>query len=243
MKFFFESNTICPLCRFKGKFSSLPDKFRKSIFFKDKEYRIDQYETLNVDDYLCPQCQASDRERLITLYLQMMLKENMRLLHFAPEKSLGTYLMKKLQPEQYATVDLMMPGVKYNDDITDLKSFNDNQFDVFICSHVLEHVPQDSKAISELYRVLKKGGFGIVMVPVPLNLDEIIEDESVTSPEERTEKFGQDDHVRVYSRKGFVDRLKTAGFSVSMKNRYYFGFLNCKKHGITSSSLLYVVKK
>lgn len=85
--------------------------------------------------------------------------------------------------------------------------YADETFDAVICSHVLEHVTEDHKAMGEIYRVLKPSGWSILQVPIALNFEEILEDPAVTSPQARQEHFGQDDHVRIYNRKGFVGRL------------------------------------
>ena len=90
-------------------------------------------------------------------------------------------------------------------------------FDTIICSHVLEHVPADAKAMSELFRVLRPGGVAIIQVPYADDCAETDEDPSVTDPLERERRFGQFDHVRIYGR-DFADRLRRAGFVVDEKS-------------------------
>ena len=91
--------------------------------------------------------------------------------------------------------------------------FEDEQFDVILCNHVLEHIPDDTQAMRELYRVLKRGGWGIFQVPQELDRAETFADDSITDPKERARIFGQYDHVRIYGR-DYFDKLRSIGFSV-----------------------------
>jgi SAM-dependent methyltransferase len=116
-------------------------------------------------------------------------------------------------------------------------------YDFFICSHVLEHVTDDKKALSELFRVLKTGGSGILMVPINLRIDKIEEDPNVEDIGERWRRFGQDDHIRLYSKKGFVERVKEAGFTIHQYGVDFFGEHVFFQHGISPKSILYVAKK
>ena len=112
----------------------------------------------------------------------------------------------------YTTADLYAPKVDVKADILDLP-FEDNTFDLIFCNHVLEHIEDDAKAMSELYRVMKPGGMGIFQIPQEIEREKTFEDFSITSPEERAKHFGQYDHVRVYGR-DYFDRLRKAGFTV-----------------------------
>ena len=91
--------------------------------------------------------------------------------------------------------------------------FEDEQFDVILCNHVLEHIPDDTQAMRELYRVLKKGGWGIFQVPQEIERAETFADDSITDPKERARIFGQYDHVRIYGM-DYFDKLRSIGFSV-----------------------------
>jgi predicted SAM-dependent methyltransferase len=121
--------------------------------------------------------------------------------------------------------------------------YEDNTFDFFICSHVLEHIQNDIKAMSELYRVLKPGGKCIAMVPIALSLEEDYENPEITTAEGRWKHFGQDDHVRMYSKSGFVNKLASTGFLVHQLDVNFFGYEIFDKHGIHPRSVLYVVEK
>ncbi|MCM3904874.1 MAG: class I SAM-dependent methyltransferase, partial [Pyrinomonadaceae bacterium] len=143
----------------------------------------------------------------------------------------------------YRTADLFREDVNDRVDIMDMWGYRDESVDFFICSHILEHVSDDRKALSELYRILKPNGQGILVVPIVLSLDEIDEDPSVTDVGERWRRFGQDDHVRMYSKEGFLSRTRQAGFNVRQLGREHFGKDTFKTYGITDQSVLYIVEK
>jgi hypothetical protein len=128
-------------------------------------------------------------------------------------------------------------------DITNMPEVPSNYYDILICSHVLEHVNDDKRALAELYRVLKPGGWGIIMVPIILTLAQIDEDPQVTDEAERWRRFGQFDHVRLYNKPGFVERVEAAGFALRQLGMDYFGESNFKRFGITGKSVLYVAEK
>ncbi|MEK7613552.1 MAG: methyltransferase domain-containing protein [Patescibacteria group bacterium] len=162
----------------------------------------------------CPRCNSSERERLIYLFLKRKTKtflNNSSILHVAPEKSLQKVL-KKRRHGTHVSVDINSP---FADIVADIQAipYGDHSFDVIICSHVLEHVPDDLKAMREFVRVLKLGGIAILQVPYSPILKETYEDWSVTLPVERERVFGQTDHVRIYGT-DYPDRLSIAGFKV-----------------------------
>jgi len=172
----------------------------------------------------CRNCSSLERHRLLYLYFNN--KTNLfdgsekRLLHFAPEKSFYNIFSEKkyieyipcdLFPEQYIYYDKKVKIRKV--DITNI-SFEDNFFDIILCNHVLEHIPDDIQAMKEMYRVMKKGGWGILSVPIDYSREKTYEDFTITAPEERVKAFGQHDHVRWYG-KDYKERLKSAGFKVT----------------------------
>ena len=89
----------------------------------------------------------------------------------------------------------------------------DGEFDAVICNHIMEHVEDDRKAMRELYRILRPGGWGIILSPEELDRAETFEDDTITDREERTRIFGQYDHRRIYGR-DYAQRLASAGFEV-----------------------------
>jgi hypothetical protein len=236
----------CPLCMSNlASFLPLPGQFRITLEIKGRSFTAPDFETLNVDNYLCPVCRCSDRDRLIALYLNRLTNElaaGKRLLHFAPERSLSKYL-RHTAPYDYRTADLKMKNVDEKVDITRMATYNDNSLDCFICSHILEHVPDDTQAMRELFRILKPGGWGIVMTPILPGLDTSYEDFSKTAPEERLEHFGQRDHVRVYAKGDFIRRLENAGFAVMQVGVDFFGADSMRRSGVNEKSCLYVLMK
>jgi SAM-dependent methyltransferase len=163
----------------------------------------------------CPFCDSRERHRLLWLYLQNetdVFTARKRLLHFAPEETLQT-MFASLANLDYVSADLVSRAAQVQADITQLQ-FADGTFDVILCSHVLEHVPDDGRAMGELLRVLKQGGVAIVQVPIDRARAETYEDWSITSPVEREKAFGQSDHVRWYGL-DFPARLEAAGFRVT----------------------------
>jgi SAM-dependent methyltransferase len=164
---------------------------------------------------LSPSTLSLERHRLLWLYLQKettFFEKELKVLHMAPEQCFLS-IFKKMKNLNYTTADLYSPIVDVKADILDLP-FEDKRFDFVFCNHVLEHIEDDAKAMSELFRVLKPGGIGIFQVPQDLSLEQTYENSSITSPEERAKHFGQYDHVRIYG-KDYFDRLRKAGFKVN----------------------------
>ena len=209
-------------------------------------YPASAYETLNLEASSCPGCGATDRERLTALYLVEMFRAfdprgHYRLLEFAPS-GLRT-LFKRYRFVDYRSADLNRTDVHDKVDITDMSIYADQSFDIFLCSHVLEHVCEDRKAMQELYRILKADGFGIVLVPLVSNVDETHEDPAIDTPELRWKYYGLDDHVRQYGKRDFVDRLTSVGFKVDQLGIEHFGAAAFKEAGITDKSVLYVARR
>jgi SAM-dependent methyltransferase len=168
--------------------------------------------------------------------------KKLKLIDIAPSQ-LGRDYLKKLDFLNYRSADLMMEGVDDVVDITDMKIYEDNSVDIFVCSHVLEHIPDDIKAMQELYRILKPGGWGIAMVPINIVAEEILEDPKIVTIADRWKYYGQDDHVRFYNKKGFVSRLESVGFKVDQLGISHFGKDVFEKNGIHRRSVLYIVNK
>jgi SAM-dependent methyltransferase len=185
---------FCPVC------GSVNDQFKKGGVGKGR---------VNAK---CPACGSLERHRMLAMYLANCVWPNLKagkkdLLHIAPEK----FLIELLKPRpdvNYVSGDLTMSEAMVRIDLTAMQ-FWDAQFDLIICSHVLEHIQDDLKAMAEMHRILKSGGYLLVMVP--LYGDTTYEDPSITDPLERKHHFGQDDHVRKYGR-DITERLERAGF-------------------------------
>jgi len=166
------------------------------------------------NNVLSPSTLSLERHRLLWLYLQNetnFFTAQKRVLHFAPEQAFYKRF-KKMPKLDYTTTDLNSPLADVKADICNLP-FQDNEFDIIFCNHVLEHIPDDTKAMQELYRILKPHGFGVFQIPQDLNREKTFEDNSITDKKERAEIFGQYDHVRIYGR-DYFDKLRSVGFKV-----------------------------
>ena len=242
----------CPICKnTHQKFNPLIGRYHDGVQIKGKKFTIEDWETLNFNEYFCPRCHSSDRARLYYLFLEKEIKRlhsvrqsKISMLHFAPESGALREYLKKNQNLNYRTADLLTKDVDDNVDITKMNSYESNKFDLILCSHVLEHVEDDKAAIREIARVLNPGGTAILMVPVLLRIDKNYEDPHITDAEGRWKAFGQDDHVRVYSKDGFRSLMKTeGGLDVLEYGIDYFGKDNFIKYGIDFKSILYVAHK
>ncbi|MBR9914755.1 MAG: methyltransferase domain-containing protein [Algicola sp.] len=163
---------------------------------------------------LSPSTLSLERHRLLWLYLKSdtdFFSAEKKVLHFAPEQCF-LKRFRNLKNLNYTTTDLLSPIADVKADICNLP-FEDNSYDVILCNHVLEHIPDDTKAMQELFRVLKPGGYGIFQIPQDLSRDVTFEDDTITDKAERTKIFGQYDHVRVYGR-DYFDKLRSVGFKV-----------------------------
>ncbi|KAB7529460.1 methyltransferase domain-containing protein [Flagellimonas olearia] len=166
------------------------------------------------ENVLSPSTLSLERHRLLWLYLKKeteFFNKPLKVLHFAPEQAFYKRF-KKLGSIEYTTTDLNSPLADVKADICNLP-FPDNAFDVILCNHVLEHIPNDTKAMQELYRVMEPGGWGIFQIPQDLKRETTFEDDSITDKKERARIFGQYDHVRIYGR-DYFDKLRSIGFTV-----------------------------
>ncbi len=196
------------------------------------------------DNVLSPSTLSLERHRLLWLYLlnktEFFTKE-IKLLHFAPEQAFHKRF-KKLKNINYTTTDLNSPLAEIKADICNLP-FEDNSYEVILCNHVLEHIPDHQKAISELFRVLKPGGWGIVQIPQDLTREKTFEDDTISDPKERAKIFGQYDHLRVYGR-DFPNFLKAAGFEVEMIDyTNTFSEEEIERYRLAKGELIPLIKK
>ncbi len=163
---------------------------------------------------LSPSTLSLERHRLLWLYLNSetnFFTQDLKVLHFAPEQAFHKRF-KKMTNLHYTTTDLNSPLADVKADICNLP-FKNNEYDVVFCNHVLEHIPDDRKAMQELFRIMKPGAWGIFQVPQDFTLKNTYEDDSIVDKKERTRIFGQYDHVRIYGR-DYADRLRAVGFEV-----------------------------
>ncbi len=168
------------------------------------------------ENALSPSTLSLERHRLLWLYLQnestfFSSDKKLKVLHIAPEQCFLD-IFRNQKNLEYITSDLESPIADVKADICNLP-FENNAFDIIFCNHVLEHIPDDTKAMNELFRVMKTGGFGIFQIPQDLNRETTFEDNTITDPKERAKIFGQYDHVRVYGR-DYFSKLRSIGFRV-----------------------------
>ena len=172
------------------------------------------------ENALCPNCLALERHR--TLWLWLLRESDIgrgavalpRLLHVAPEVALMRKFHKiyAAQPADYVTADLESPLADLHFDIQHIP-LEDESFDVVICNHIMEHVEDDRLAMREILRIMRKGGWGVILSPVDQQREKTFEDDTITDEAERTRIFGQYDHRRIYGR-DYAERLREADFEV-----------------------------
>lgn len=191
------NNVECPVC--EKKFS----KFLPYGYVNQRE------------NVLCPYDLTLERHRLMWFYLKnetdFFQNPKIDVLHIAPEQCFYK-LFRNQKNLNYVTGDLESPLADIHFDLHNIP-LEDNKFDVIFCNHVLEHVEDAKKCMSELYRVMKKGGYGIFQVPQDFSRSTTYEDSSITSPEEREKHFWQYDHVRLFGL-DYPDWLKSVGFNI-----------------------------
>ncbi|NLB03638.1 MAG: methyltransferase domain-containing protein [Bacteroidales bacterium] len=200
--FYLGNKVECPVCE---------SRFRKFLPYGYGD---------SADNRLCPKCLSLERHRLLWLYLKQktpFFEATLKVLHFAPEQAF-LKRFKALKNLDYTTADLDSPIADLRLDLCDI-ALPANSYDVLLCNHVLEHVPDLDKALSEIKRVLKPGGWAILLVPLNMNVKSF-GDPSVTEPEERRRLYGQYDHVRQFG-KDYPDILRKAGFLVT-EDRLFF---------------------
>jgi|GEM_PF-1329711 len=237
--------TYCPVCGTKGvSFQPLPEFYRENAKRHGFE-RFGQGEMISLESYSCSRCGASDRERVYALWIDVQLESgelsrSAKVLHFAPEPALSAMLRQRFV--DYTTADFAMGQVDFRVDIQNMP-FADQSYDLFICSHVLEHVESDERAIGELYRITRSGGRGILVAPISLGLEKTLEDPSVTDEAGRWRLFGQNDHVRLYAHDDYVNKIRNHGFRVDELGEGYFGEAVFLALGLKQTSILYIVGK
>ncbi len=214
----------CPVCG---------GRFRRMLIFGVKPR----------PDAQCPSCFSLERHRLMWLYLQNrtdFFTRRLRLLHVAPE-AVFARIFKTMPNLDYVSADLFSSDAMVKMDIMDIHE-PDNSYDVILCSHVLEHVADDRKAMKELFRVLKPGGWAILQVPMSAS-DKTLEDPSVDTPEARERIFGQYDHVRLYG-SDYRQRLEAAGFKVKVDPYVKtLGAENARRLGLLMNEDIYFCSK
>ena len=187
---------------------------------------LKKFITTSHSDLLCPNCGSLQRNRRLWHLLETeFLKPNSTILDFSPSRCLYRKL-KKISNINYQSTDLSGDFIADNQfDITNLKIANET-YDLILCYHILEHIPEDIAAMKEVFRVMKSGGKALVQTP--FKGGEIYEDYSMISEQDRLKHFGQEDHIRIYSVQGLKERLRNCGFQVEIRTDFtdknIFGF-------------------
>ena len=212
------SDKECPVCGFTGFFTAWGSPPRWNA--------------------RCPSCGSLERHRHLSLFLHKtssIITTGAALLHFAPESFIAALL--KRSNINYVSADLARDDVDLKLNIENI-DIGDDQYDIIVCSHVLEHV-DDKRALSELRRILKPNGKLILMVPVTEGCDTTYEDDTIKDSSERLIHFGDPDHVRVYGT-DLIQRLTDAGFQV----RVYTAFgKEAVKYGLIMGDKVFLCTK
>jgi SAM-dependent methyltransferase len=221
-------NVECPVCG---------ERFSKFLSYgSDKAHR---------ENVLCPKDLTLERHRLMWLYLRdhsnFFTSENLNVLHIAPEQCFHR-LFKRQSNLNYLTGDLVSPLADMHFDLHQIP-LEDNRFDIIFCNHVLEHVKDAHQCMTELYRLLRPGGWGIMQVPQDLNREETLEDASIISPQDRETYYWQKDHVRLFG-KDYPEWLRKAGFKVDeflMMDHISADLID--RYRLQKEEILYIVRK
>ncbi len=222
------NNVECPVC--------------ERSFSKFLSYGAD---IVHRDNVLCPYDLTLERHRLMWLYLKdesnFFTAEKLDVLHIAPEQCFHA-LFKKQSNLNYLTGDLVSPIADLHFDLHNIP-LEDNRFDVVFCNHVMEHVDDAIRCMSELHRVMKPGGWGIMQVPQDHKRELTLEDSSITSPEDREKYYWQKDHVRLFGQ-DYPKWLEKAGFRVTLfdKESKYDQKL-IARYRLQKEEILYIVHK
>ncbi len=193
------SNYTCPICGYQAK-AFLP----AGLYVKRSNEK-------------CPSCGSLTRHRHVWLFLDdyFKQKQNISILHFSPEKPIADRLIAMAGIQYFTTQYNRELKADYHLDIQQI-DLPDNQFDVIICSHVLEHIPDDRNAMKEVHRILKPGGSALIMVPLwPSEKHDTYENVAITDERDRIMHFGQYDHLRIYGL-DIISRLEQVGFKVDI---------------------------
>ncbi len=197
------------------------------------------------ENVLCPFDLTLERHRLMWLYLKnesnFFTADKLDVLHIAPEQCFyGKF--KSQKNLNYLTGDLVSPLADIHFDLHQIP-LEDNRFDVVFCNHVMEHVDDPIQCMSELFRVMKQGGWAIMQVPQDMSRETTYEDASITDPAEREKHFWQKDHVRLFGR-DYPHWVEKAGFAVDIYDpKKHFNDEVISRYRLIKEELLYIARK
>lgn len=202
----------------------------------------------DIDNFGCMYCGAHDRERHLFMYFDKLnlwdVIPNSRLLHFAPENNLSQKI-ESLSPEKYIKADFYPTDVGVQKVDATAIPYGDNEFDIVLCNHVLEHIPNFQKALDEIYRIIKPNGIAILQTPFSKTLAKHFEDDGIKTDELRRIFYGQNDHVRRFGEKQFFKDLEMTGFELDIKeHNSFFKNADSFRYGVNhKEDLVKVIKK
>jgi SAM-dependent methyltransferase len=226
---FYAGNKVeCPVCE---------KSFRKFLSYGSN--------VAHRENVLCPYDLTLERHRLMWIYLKehsnFFTKQNLSVLHIAPEQCFHK-TFKKQANLKYLTADLESPIADMHFDLHKIP-LEDNQFDVVFCNHVMEHVENPIQCMSELFRVMKPGGWGILQVPIDRNRTETFEDSTIITPEDREKHFWQKDHVRLFGL-DYPQYLEKAGWTVQQFDpSQHIQSEQINRYRLEKGEIIYVVHK
>lgn len=235
---------LCNVCNQDVFFMPMPEGYemmrkKYGFLYWDADFQLESKE-----NYQCPICKSYDRDRLMIAFLEELQAEEdekLKMLQVAPSVALEAYALSR-DDIIYESTDIKMQDVTFQADLQNLYMVEDETYDIIICSHVLEHIENDAKAMGELFRVLKPEGVCLVLVPLIVGKVDT-DEEWGCSEEENWRRFAQDDHCRLYGKADFIQRLQVSGFYVNELGKSYFGEEFYNEYGFDDNSILYVATK
>lgn len=230
---------FCPICNRKSRKFLQYGKNNKSIL----RYKI--ISNGKRENCICPNCFSKDRERLLFLFFsyfknKLYINENSSILHFSPEKTLTNYFFRK-HFTNYKTSDFFDKKANFKIDLENTLN-HEKKYDLIICNHVLEHIHNDSQALDNINNLLKNGGHAILLTPYSELIDDDIYLGKSLTNKQKLEFYGQNDHVRVYSKKNLIKKIEYAGFDLKLMKREDFCSIN-KKMGLIEEEKIFLAKK
>lgn len=233
------NNYFCPICNKYSRRFLQYGKNNKSIL----NYKIISNGKRN--NCICPNCYSKDRERLLYLFFKYFLKKslidkNSQILHFSPEKTLTNYFFKN-NFLNYKTADFFDDKADYRIDLEKILDHKEN-YDLIICNHVLEHLRNDRIALKNINNLLNEGGHAIMLTPYSEIIDKDVYQEKYLTKKEKYELYGQDDHVRVYSKKSLIKKIEDAGFELKLMKIDEFSTID-KNMGLIEKERIFLAKK
>lgn len=243
---FYGGSYYCIVCntpvRTYFKFSDSIERLAKSYNF---QYDFKRVETLNYEKCNCPFCMSSDRERFYLIFLTKYFSGKhtvIKVLDFAPNHEF-VKRVKKFLNVQYTSADYLRDDMDLKLDACNMNSINNESYDIVIFSHVLEHVEKPLDALTEIFRIVRRGGFAIIMVPLFLDVEKTHENPDHTSEALRWQHYGQGDHLRLYSKKDFINQIESVGFEIEEVSPSKFNPELIRQNAIAENSILYKCNK